>query len=297
MQKHISKNELGRKLTARRSQLAAKKSLGQHFLTSKSYLRAIVDALELPELRSLEAGSKIAAREAPVVVEIGPGKGSLTAELLSRGARVIALEKDHRLIPLLEERFSSEIASDQLRVIESDALEFDARRSQLTARSYAVVGNIPYYITGALLQKFLTDAVQPSTIVFLVQKEVAERIARSKKESLLSLSVKAYGTPKYVKTVPAGAFSPPPKVDSAILQISNISQNNFISTEHEKQFFELIHAGFAHKRKQLGRNLESLLEKNYSNILQNVGISPTARAEDVPLVSWLNLAKKMPPFF
>ena len=260
----------------------AKKSLGQHFLTSKSYLRAIADAAQL------SAGD--------TVVEIGPGKGSLTAELLSRGANVIALEKDRRLIPFLHERFSHQIMSGQLRIIETDALDFEPSSWSLKPGAWRLIGNIPYYITGALLSKYLTEQAQPSTIVFLVQKEVAERIARSKKESLLSLSVKAYGTPKYIKTVPAGAFAPPPKVDSAILQISNVSRNNFVSDLHEENFFKLIHAGFAHKRKQLGRNLEPLIGKDYSNILQNVGISPSTRAEDVPLAGWLELAKKIPSF-
>lgn len=254
----------------------AKKSLGQHFLTGKSYLRAIADAAEL--------------QPSDTVVEIGPGKGSLTEELLSRNVKVIALEKDRRLIPLLTEKFSSEIERGQLKLVEADALDFKPSGYGLVASGYLAVGNIPYYITGALVQKFLTDPTQPSTIVFLVQKEVAERIARSKKESLLSLSVKVYGTPKYIKTVPAGAFSPPPKVDSAILAITNISRDNFVSSEHEKRFFELIHAGFAHKRKQVGRNLEPLLGKQYSNILKNIGISPAARAEDLPLQKWLKLA-------
>jgi 16S rRNA (adenine1518-N6/adenine1519-N6)-dimethyltransferase len=256
----------------------AKKSLGQHFLTNKSYLRAIADAAVL--------------RKGDTVVEIGPGKGSLTSELLRRNVQVVAVEKDHHLIPFLEEAFAEQIKSGQLTIVETDALDFEPSGYKLEAGTYKLIGNIPYYITGALLQKFLTDEVQPETIVFLVQKEVAERIARSKKESILSLSVKAYGTPKYIKTVPAGAFAPSPKVDSAILQISNISRNNFVSAEHEARFFKLLKAGFAHKRKQLGRNLEPSLGPSYSKVLENIGISSTARAEDVSLQKWLKLAKQ-----
>src|SRR5206468_3991269 len=113
-------------------------------------------------------------------------------------------------------------------------------------------------------------AVPPITMVLLVQKEVAERIAGNPaklrrgagKESILSLSVKAYGDPRYVKTVPAGAFSPPPEVDSAILAIEDISMKNFMNKDQEKRFFDVLHAGFAHKRKLLKRNLEILLGKN-----------------------------------
>ena len=277
MKKNIRKKSFGRTPELNAYGPVPKKSLGQHFLANKAYLRAVADA----------AGIK----PGDTVVEIGPGKGSLTQELLSRGARVMALEKDRRLIPYLKQKFSREIDSGQLTIIEADALGFEASAYRLEPSAWVIVGNIPYYITGALLEHFLTLERQPSTLVFLVQKEVAERIARSKKESLLSLSVKAYGAPKYIRTVPAGAFSPPPKVDSAILQVRNISRKNFSSAEHEQKFFQLLKAGFAHKRKQLGRNLEPLLGKNYSRILENVGISPTARAEDVSLEQWLPLAR------
>ena len=256
--------------------IPAKKSLGQHFLTNRSHLRAVADAAEL------SAGE--------TVVEIGPGKGSLTAELLVRGAHVIALEKDARLIPLLQEKFAPEIAAGQLEIVETDALECEPSDYGLVASGYALVGNIPYYITGALIEKFLTVAAQPSMIVFLIQKEVAERIARSKKESILSLSVKVYGSPKYIKTVPAGAFSPAPKVDSAILAITRISRGHFMNTEHEKKFFTLVKAGFAHKRKLLARNLEPVLGKQAEEKLVAAGIAPKARAEDVPLEKWLLLA-------
>ncbi len=188
-----------------------KKSLGQHFLHDAYYLALIVEAAEVT------AGERI--------LEIGPGEGVLTRELLAHGAVVTAIEKDRRLIPLLEETFAKEISEKKLFLIESDVLELDA--AALIASPYKLVANIPYYITGAIMEKFLSSESQPSTMTLLVQREVAERIARGPKESILSLSVKAYGEPKYVKTVPAGAFSPPPEVDSAIITIKNISRNNF----------------------------------------------------------------------
>ena len=246
-----------------------KKSLGQHFLHSRSYLQAIVHAAEI------KAGER--------VLEIGPGGGALTRELLAAGAEVVAIEKDARLILVLRERF----AGQTLTVIEDDALEFNTEGHLL---SYKVVGNIPYYITGALLRKFLSAEHQPSLLVFLIQKEVAERIARSKKESILSLSIKAYGKPIFIKKVPRGAFAPPPKVDSAILAVKNISRNNFTSAAHEKKFFALLHAGFGSKRKLLKRNLEPLLGKNYTSIFTKEEIPEQARAEDVHLEKWLSLA-------
>ncbi len=239
-----------------------KKSLGQHFLNSAHYLGAVADAADI--------------KKGDTVVEIGPGEGALTAVLLARGAKVIALEKDARLIPILKEKF----ADKQFELIEGDALEFEP-----SAKRYKVVGNIPYYITGALLRKFLSEKQQPELLVFLMQKEVAERIARhgpsnkKAKESILSLSVKAYGTPLYIKTVPRGAFVPPPKVDSAILKVANVSRDHFTNTAHEQKFFELVKKGFSSKRKKLGSNLG------------DIGPLKDARAEDVALGDWLALAR------
>jgi 16S rRNA (adenine1518-N6/adenine1519-N6)-dimethyltransferase len=229
-----------------------KKSLGQHFLNNRHYLNMVADAADI--------------KKGETILEIGPGEGALTEVLLERGAKVFAVEKDSRLIALLQEKFKDK----NFIVIEGDALEYQPK-----FKKYKVVGNIPYYITGTLFKKFLSGKLQPSLLVFLIQKEVAERIARSKKESILSLSVKAYGAPTYIKTVPAGAFAPPPKVDSAILKISDISRKNFANATHEKKFFELIKKAFAGKRKMLRSTL---------------GIDSTQRPEDLALEQWLELA-------
>ncbi len=250
-----------------------KKSLGQHFLRSHSYLTQIAAAADI--------------RVGERVLEIGPGDGALTEKLLDAGAHVVAIEKDHRLIPLLQEKFTSK----NFEVHEADALRIDPTALGFTSGEYKVIGNIPYYITGALLRKFLSENCQPSLLLFLIQKEVAERIARSPKESILSLAIKAYGTPRYVKTVPRGAFSPPPKVDSAILLVQHISRKNFENPTHEKKFFDLLHAGFGSKRKFLKRNLEPLLGESYTGALKDALIPENARAEDVPLEKWLTLSK------
>lgn len=251
-----------------------KKSLGQHFLHAPAYLEKIVEA----------AGVK----EDDLVLEIGPGDGALTEVLLTKGARVIAVEKDHRLIPILKNKYS-DISPYSFHIIEEDVLRVDISNHLPKDEAYKIVANIPYYITGAVIKKFLSSTRQPTSMTLLVQKEVAERIAREPKESILSLSVKAYGEPTYVKTVPRGAFTPPPNVDSAILHIGAISRERFRNYEQEERFFELIRAGFAHKRKLLARNLEPVLGTESSNILKNVGISPMARAEDLALKDWLHL--------
>ena len=269
-----------------------KKSLGQHFLHSAYYLGLMADAANVGQ--------------SDYVVEVGPGEGALTEVLLTRGAKVVAIEKDHRLIPVLQEKFAKEIKRDQLQVIEADALRLDISSHLPKNKNYKVVANIPYYITGALLQKFLTAKMQPCTLVFLIQKEVAQRITghpstslRVTKESILSLSVKAYGTPTYIKTVPKGAFSPPPTVDSAVLRIEDISRKNFTrftsqraNSEFEKRFFELVKTGFAQKRKLLKRNVEKILGKKTLEVFAKAGIADNARAEDVPLEKWLILSSK-----
>lgn len=249
--------------------MRAKKSLGQHFLTAPSYLRAIADAANVTN--------------GDLVLEVGPGKGSLTSELLSRGAHVIAVEKDNRLIEPLSSLFAEAIQKKQLTLVHGDILEQDVKKLT-SGKPYKVVANVPYYISGALIRLFLEMKHQPTQMSLLLQKEVVERIARSKKESLLSLSVKAYGTPLYIKKVPAGAFSPPPKVDSAILAVTDISRHHFKNATEEARFFTLIHAGFAHKRKVLGKALMPILG-------ERAGPVATVRAEDLPLATWLSLLR------
>lgn len=240
--------------------MRAKKSLGQNFLTSSKIAGEIADAALI--------------NDGDTVLEIGPGKGMLTKELLKQAKKVVVIEKDVELIPSLKEMFHAEIESGQLTLIEGDALLVDLPHFT------KVVANIPYYITGELTRFFLSRKVQPETIVFLVQKEVADRIARDKKESILSLSVKVYGKPKYVQTVKAQYFNPKPKVDSAVLRVSNINRDFFKNPEEEEMFFNVIKKGFGQKRKMLLNNLDSFAEKDeLVKMFHECGINIKARAE------------------
>jgi len=265
--------------------MRAKKSLGQHFLTSRAAVRDIVRAADVSKNDT--------------ILEIGPGKGILTEALCASAKKVIAVEKDSHLVEYLKQKFHLEIASKRLILFQGDALACDySTLFNIKNSRFKLVANIPYYITGDILRHFLSSSTQPSSMTLLVQKEVAERIARSKKESILSLSVKVYGTPRYVHTVPAKHFKPRPKIDSAILTITNISKDFFktnknssaVSAEHD--FFTLVHAGFAHKRKLLIRNLEKVSTKDaIKNAFLARDISLTARAEDVPLEKWKYLVR------
>lgn len=257
-----------------------KKSLGQHFLTSPRIAARIADAGNLSE------------RDA--VLEIGPGGGILTRELLKRAGHVIAIEKDKRLLEPLREQFADAIERGELELVEGDVLAFNPSVHDLQRSSYAVVANIPYYITGAILEHLLTADIQPSRMVLLVQKEVAERIvAHDKKESVLSISIKAYGTPRYAGTVSKNHFRPKPKVDSAILAVENISRS-FLDDVSEETFFTLVKAGFAHKRKYLIRNIERLFEsrEEAAACFEHCGIDTHARAENLTLQNWKCLSQK-----
>jgi 16S rRNA (adenine1518-N6/adenine1519-N6)-dimethyltransferase len=224
------------------------------------------------------------------VVEVGPGTGFLTNELLKAGARVIAIETDPRMVEALRARFGKECEGGQLRVIEQDIRKTNPEMLGLQSRRYKVVANIPYFLSGFLLRLFLSSEIQPSCLVFLVQKEIAERIARSKKESLLSLSVKAYGVPAYIQTVKAGSFTPPPKIASAVLAVKDISRGHFRETD-EAFFFDILHLGFASKRKQLLGNLAKHFDRMLLvHIFSTLGIKESIRGEDLPLTTWLALA-------
>ena len=256
-----------------------KKSLGQHFLNSTYVPKKMCDAAEL------KAGE--------IVFEIGPGTGALTKEILARGAKVITLEADPRAIESLETSFALEIAAGQLTIHHGDARVIDFSALGLKNQQYKVIANIPYYISGLLFRTVLESDVQPNTLVFLVQKEVAARICKDKKESLLSLGVKAYGTPTYICSVAKSHFSPPPRVDSAVVLVSDISKSQFTDVT-ERDFFSLLHLGFGQKRKQLQGNLSSTYTKEViENAFVYAGIPPQARAEDIPLALWQQLARAL----
>lgn len=263
--------------TVKKSLFSAKKSLGQNFLRSKSALAKIAEAGDL--------------KADDIVLEVGPGEGILTAELLKRAVKVIAVEKDDRLMPYLKEKFANEISTGKLTLIHEDILEFDSRFAIQDSR-FKIVANIPYYITGALIRKFLEAENQPSLMVLLLQKEVAERIvAKKSKESLLSISVKAYGTPKFVAAVPAGSFSPAPKVDSAILAVTDISKK-FFAGFSEERFFAILKTGFAHKRKKLAGNLKPL-RPDIETAFEKSRIDKNIRPEDLSLADWRRLAMEL----
>src|SRR3989338_2256443 len=221
----------------RSSDIKPKRSLGQNFLINQGILDKIVQAAEV--------GPK------DTVVEVGPGTGNLTRKLSEKAKRVVAVEKDHRLIEELKEKFKN----SNVEIIEEDILKLKAESLKLKVGEYKIVANIPFYITSHFLRTVFEEWPKPKLIVLTIQKEVAQRImAKPPHMNLLALSVQFYSSPKIVGYVSKGSFRPMPKVDSAIIKL--IPQKDLPADKN--LFFKLIKAGFSGKRKQL---LNTLAQK------------------------------------
>lgn len=258
----------------------AKKSLGQHFLTCEWAVHTAVETANLTKKDT--------------VLEIGPGTGVLTRVLAAKAGKVIAVEKDELLAGRLKAEFSgrktvnvSVVAGDILKNIPAIAEQYGFANG-----NYKIVANIPYYLTSRLLRIVLENGPRPSLMVLMIQEEVAERLcARVPDMNLLGLSVQAYGHPHIIKTVPASCFSPKPKVNSAIIAISDISDTFFTAHHIDKNhFFRILRLAFSHKRKQLAGTLSSLApRKDIEDFLEKSNLSPRARPQELSLDQWVKL--------
>ncbi|MEK7154322.1 MAG: 16S rRNA (adenine(1518)-N(6)/adenine(1519)-N(6))-dimethyltransferase RsmA [Patescibacteria group bacterium] len=266
-------NSISQKIKDELDQLGIepKKSLGQNFLINEGIYRKIVAALEI--------------KRDETVVEIGPGLGTLTQYLVNAGAKVIAIEKDRRLIDWLKNKFKN---NPKIKIVENDILKIDPRKLGLEKDNYKVVGNIPYYLTSRLIRTVFEKWPHPEKIVLMVQKEVAQRIcAKPPEMSLLAVSVQYYSKPKIISYVSRNSFYPAPEVDSAIIKLE--TQNLELKTNEVKNFFKVVRAGFAGKRKQLANNLTAGLKISKQEIRQKltlIDIDPQRRAETLTIEEW-----------
>lgn len=249
------------------------KSLGQHWLRDRLTLEHIADCAD------------VTAEDA--VLEIGPGLGTLTSELLRRAKKVVAVEFDTELARKLPGQFPGK----NLEVIQSDILSFDL--SDLPT-DYKVVANVPYYITSKIVRLLMVANNKPSVAVLLVQKEVAERLAAQPGNmSILAVSAQLFADVTLGDVVPAELFTPPPKVDSQVV-ILKTRQRPFLTEVNEKDFFRVVKAGFAAKRKKLRSSLAGGLgvsKDQAVTYLAKAGVSPDSRAEDLTLDDWQRLAQ------
>jgi len=253
------------------TQFSNKKSLGQNFLTDESIAKKIVESANISKTDN--------------VLEIGPGKGILTEYLAGSNARILAIEIDQRLIESLKKNF------ENIEIIEGDILKINIPEliEENNFQNYKVVANLPYYITSKIIRLFLETKYPPSEMIFMVQKEVGERIiAQDEKESILSISVKFYADPEILFEVPRENFEPVPKVDSVVIKIK---RKNKIPDVDIKKFFSLVKAGFSAKRKMLNNNLINLgySKTELLEILKKAGLEPTVRAEKLRVVDWVKI--------
>ena len=246
------------------------KRFGQNFLIDQSAIKKIIEAADL--------------KSNDIVLEIGPGPGVLTQELAKKAKKVIAIEKDIKMIEIIKETLKE---FNNIEIIQGDALKI--AYNQLPS-PYKVVGNLPFYLTAPIIRQFLESDNPPEEMTLIVQKEVGQRIcAKPPKMSILAVSVQIYAEPKIVSYISKRSFWPSPKVDSAIIKISKIGLNQEINKD---LFFKIVKAGFSQPRKQLINNLSKGLEmereKSEKWLLKNK-IEPSQRAETLKIEDWLKL--------
>ncbi len=261
---------------------------GQNFLVDEKILHAIVEGADV--------------RPGSAVLEIGPGPGTLTAELLASGATVVAVELDRRFYGLLRERFSGL----NFRLIEGDVLSFSNQElsaafgTSVGPPAYSVVANLPYGITSAVLEKFLLEEPKPRALTLMLQREVADRLLAGRGAmSSLSVMVQVMGEPHRVINVPRGAFRPAPKVDSAVIHIAIRDRSQlsafFGDNISAGSFFRIVRTGFAAKRKKLRNSLMALGREaaEIENCLNKAKISLDARPEQLLPADWLRLVSAL----
>lgn len=272
----------------RNFELHAKKRLGQHFLINAGILEKITRAAELSPL--------------DLVLEVGPGLGILTRELVGAAGWVCAIELDTKLAELLQQTLAG---CQNISIINQDVLEIEPLDLILAEKQkipevvleplrYKLVANLPYYITGPIIRHFCEAKLKPQVMVIMVQKEVAQNIvAEPGNLGILAISVQFYGKPQIISYVPAGNFYPAPKVDSAILKIA-VYQQPRLQVTNEAAFFRIVRAGFCAARKQIGNSLAQGLDlpkPKVLSLLEQAGVTPQKRAETLSLEEWAHLER------
>jgi 16S rRNA (adenine1518-N6/adenine1519-N6)-dimethyltransferase len=255
-----------------------RKGLGQNFMLSEGLLERIIAAAELDGTDT--------------VLEVGAGLGALTHRLAQTCLRVVAVEVDGRLLPLLQDALAH---FPNVQVVHGDILALEP--GDLVAPPYKVVGNLPYYITSAILRHFLEARTKPSLLVVTVQREVAQRIVAGPGQmSLLAVSVQFYGRPRIVAKAPPGAFYPSPGVTSAVLRI-DLHEAPPVEVADVERFFGIVRAAFSGRRKQLRNSLSQGLDLPVDTVvkaLQRAGLEERQRAQELSIDQWSRLSRELP---
>jgi 16S rRNA (adenine1518-N6/adenine1519-N6)-dimethyltransferase len=254
----------------RRHRIDLKHRLGQNFLIDPALRDAIADSAEI----TLDDD----------VLEVGAGVGTLTVALAARCRKLVAVELDARLLPPLQEVLSG---IENAKVVQADILRFDAG-TEFPNGGEVVAGNIPYNITGALIRKLLDDPPRPSRLSLVVQKQVAERWTAASGASLATVAVQVYAEPRILMSIPASAFNPPPRVDSALVRL-DVRNQPAVNLPDIEAFFRLVEAVFQYRRKQLGGALGrigGMGSTEAGRLLRELGIDPARRPQTLSLREW-----------
>ncbi|RJQ13532.1 ribosomal RNA small subunit methyltransferase A [Candidatus Parcubacteria bacterium] len=254
------------------------KGLGQNFLLNKKVLDKIVESAEI--------------NPKDVVLEVGPGLGTLTQKLAEKAGLILAIETDGGLVKELKNNLGK---NKKVVILEGDILKENLNNLGLKNLNYKLVANIPYYITSKIIKKFLSQEPRPLKLVLMVQLEVAKRIvAKEPHLSILALSVRFFGEPKFIMKVPKNSFWPKPKVDSAIITVDVFDKD--VDPKIEGVFFKLVRAGFAKKRKKLTNSLEITLgipKEEVLKLLEGLGLGKNTRAQEISLSQWIKLTQQL----
>ncbi len=277
----------------RRHGIRPRKGLGQHFLVDRSYLARIVRAAELGP--------------SDTVLEVGPGLGVLTEVLTDLAGQVVAVEIDPIMLAIVRERLGSR---PHLRIVDGDVLRTDLAAllaevlpagapTEGVVPGYKVVANLPYYITSAVLRHVFEARIRPERAVVMVQREVADRMMTGEGEhSILSIATQFYARPSRVAVVPAGAFHPRPRVDSAVVRL-DVHPVPPVDVEDTEQFFRVVRAGFGQKRKQLRNSLANGLDRTTGEIedaLAVASVDHARRAQTLSLPEWAAITAAIAPY-
>jgi len=266
----------------RENNISPSRDRGQNFLVDEKVLEKIIESANL--------------KKDDVVLEIGAGFGTLTERLAQKAGKVITVESDRGILPILRRNLEN---YKNVEIIEKDVLSVVNYESRIMNYEYKIIANLPYQITSAVLRKFLENEPRPNEMMVMVQKEVAERIcAISGEMSILAVSVQFFGQPEIIQIVPRSSFYPTPEVDSAILRISRIKNESETNLKRmdAKDFFRVVKVGFSARRKQLHNNLANglrLKSEEAKNILLDLGLDIQVRAQDLSVDDWINLGNKL----
>ncbi len=274
------------KFLMNRYHIKANKSFGQNFLISQEIIEAIIDSSDI--------------KKDNLVIEIGPGLGTLTKFLLEKAAKVVAIELDKKMVDILRDRF---LLYDNFELFQEDILKTDLERlidqekKENKIKKVKIVANLPYYITTPILMKLLEEELPLESITVMIQKEVAERltaIPSQKSTGAITYSVYYYAETKKIKEVPKEAFIPQPKVTSEVIKL-NIRKNPPIEIEEKQEMFKIIKCAFSQRRKTL---LNALVNTNIflnkaqgTKILKEIGVNSNIRPENLKLEDYANLTK------